>query len=92
VTRTRPIVGRAVAADAQALSDELASVMSGRRPAFWSDVEVRLFLAEQHREVTIEQCWILCRDRFGAERTPSKSTIQRFWGVLDRVRSNKKPQ
>jgi hypothetical protein len=81
------IIGIAVgSAEIQKLSTELAGVWKGRRPAFWSDIDVRIFLASMHREVTIEECRRLCAERFGPDRTPSKSALQRFWGALDRVR------
>lgn len=59
----------------------------GRRPDFWADGEVRVFLADMHRQTTIAGCVAACREKFGAERTPSKSAVQRFWAVLDQVRA-----
>ena len=59
----------------------------GRRPSFWGDGELRVYLTEMHRQTTIARCLEECRARFGADRTPSKSALQRYWAVLDRARA-----
>lgn len=59
---------------------------NGRRPDFWPDFEVRRLVFEAHRQMTIEQCRALCRQRFGEARTPSKSALSRFWCVVDQAR------
>jgi hypothetical protein len=59
---------------------------NGRRPDFWPDFEVRRFVFEMHRQVTIARCLALCAEKFGAERTPSKSALSRFWCVVDAAR------
>jgi hypothetical protein len=59
---------------------------NGRRPDFWPDFEVRRFVFEMHRQTTIPQCLALCAEKFGAERTPSKSALSRFWCVVDQAR------
>ena len=58
---------------------------SGRRPKFFADTDVRERLVELHRDVTIEAAVADCRTRFGADRTPSKSAVARFWRYLDGV-------
>lgn len=59
----------------------------GRRPAFWEDGEVRVFLTDMHRQTKIAACLDACREKFGAERTPSKSALQRYWAVVDQARA-----
>jgi hypothetical protein len=58
----------------------------GRRPKFYSDIEVREHLIRLHREATIAQARASCLDRFGPERCPSSSAIGRFWLQLDTAR------
>lgn len=43
------------------------------------DEEVRAFITECLGRVTAVQAVTACRERFGAERTPSKSAVDRFW-------------
>lgn len=70
--------------DMQALGATLAPYWSsGRRPAFWSDFEVRRLIVQLHRQVMIKECLAMCRERFGPERTPSHSAVHRFWQILD---------
>lgn len=55
-------------------------------PDFWGDAEVRATLIDLHREVQIGQARDILIGRFGADRTPSKSAIHRFWQRLDELR------
>lgn len=55
----------------------------GRRPKFWRDEEVRELLTRLHRLVEIERARAIVNDTFGAERTPSRSAIHRYWLRLD---------
>ena len=57
----------------------------GRRPKFFSDIDVRTRLIELHREVSVATAIALLTDEFGADRTPSRSAISRFWIYLDRL-------
>jgi len=59
----------------------------GRRPSFWGDGELRVFLTEMHRQMTIAACLAATREKFGPERMPSKSALQRYWAVLDKARA-----
>lgn len=59
---------------------------TGRRPDFWRDIEVREFLTTVHRQMTLNDAMGISKDRFGPDRTPSRSSIQRFWARLDQVR------
>lgn len=43
------------------------------------DHEVADFLYVEAGRLTIEQARTACRERFGVERTPSKSAIHRYW-------------
>jgi len=59
---------------------------NGRRPNFWPDAEVRRFVFAAHRQMTIENCRAVCAEKFGPDRTPSKSALSRFWCVVDQAR------
>ena len=61
---------------------------SGRRPAFWSDVEVRNFLIDSHRQMTLGEAVSQVRQRFGSDRTPSRSAVGRLWQILDAAHGN----
>lgn len=54
-----------------------------RNPNFWSDTGVSALAVSLHRKVTVAQALDLIRDRFGAERTPSRSALHRAWKRLD---------
>jgi len=56
---------------------------NGRRPDWWSHYELRTFLTESHRQMTLAQCCAEVERRFG--RKFSASTLQRYWALLDRV-------
>ena len=43
------------------------------------DEEVRAFITECLGRMTAPQAVTACQERFGAERTPSKSAVDRFW-------------
>ena len=58
---------------------------NGRRPGFWSDIEVRTFLTAMHRQVTIAEARAASIERYGPERTPSQSSLHRYWMALDQV-------
>ncbi len=64
----------------------------GRRPKFFTDLEVRERLVELHREVTIAEAHDDCRSRFGETRTPSRSAVARFWRYLDRLQGRDRPR
>lgn len=59
---------------------------SGRRPDFWGDIEVRTLLTSMHRQATVGQVRAILCDRFGSHRTPSRSSIHRYWQQLDKAR------
>ena len=48
------------------------------------DPEVATFLTEHMGKALLKEVHALCRQRFGAERTPGQSTIGRFWSRLGR--------
>jgi hypothetical protein len=82
----------AVAAQVAALrgvgdaTHELTRVLpytSRRRPDWWSNVEMRRFLTESHRQMTLAQCRVACLARFGT--APSIAGLQRYWAKLDRT-------
>ena len=56
---------------------------NGRRPRFWDDLPVRIAATQLHREVGLERACALIAGRFGAERAPSRSALQRYWALLD---------
>jgi len=59
---------------------------SGKRPKFWSDREVRAFVIAAHRQMTIDECCAAIIVRFGTARAVPRTTLGRFWKLLDRVR------
>jgi hypothetical protein len=56
---------------------------NGRRPNWWSNYELRAFLTESHRQMTLGDCCAQVRKRFGFGF--SASTLQRYWAKLDTV-------
>lgn len=62
---------------------------NGRRPPWWSDLEVREFLTTAHRQMSILQAARVGQKRFGA-RCPKKSSIHTYWQRLDRLHAQKK--
>ncbi|MGR3480674.1 hypothetical protein [Salipiger marinus] len=62
---------------------------NGRRPPWWSDLEVREFLTSAHRQMSLLQAEAVGQSRFGA-RCPRKSAIHTYWQRLDRLHALKK--
>lgn len=56
---------------------------NGRRPNWWGDLEVRTLLTTAHRQTTLAVTRGLLLKRFGPDRTPSASSIHRYWQILD---------
>ena len=91
VSRRLAVIEQALAIKQAHGDNALASVVhqlpvwrgSGRRPGFWADREVRTFLVTMHRQVTLDDAYGACFERFGPKRTPSRSAIGRFWRRLD---------
>lgn len=68
------------------LARELAHMpvwSNGRRPDWWSNQDLRVFLTESHRQMTLAECCAEVERRF--KRPFSTTTLQRYWAVLDRV-------
>lgn len=59
-----------------------------RRPSWWYDLEVRAAAIQHHRQMPIDVATALIRNYFGKERTPSRSSLGRFWLQLDEVRAS----
>ncbi len=57
---------------------------NGRRPDWWSNIELRRFLTVSHRQMTLQDCRDKAVQTFGVG-VPSLSAIQRFWSQLDRA-------
>lgn len=57
---------------------------NGRRPSWWSNVDLRKFLTDAHRQMTLQDCRQRAAQRFG-EDVPSISALQRYWARLDQV-------
>lgn len=57
---------------------------SSHRPDWWADEELREFLTKSHRQMTIIQCCAEVERRFN--RPFSRSTLQRYWALLDKAR------
>lgn len=60
--------------------------VNGRRPIWWGDIEVRRFLTETHRQMSIVCAARFGQDRFGS-RCPKKSAIHEYWQRLDHLAS-----
>lgn len=58
---------------------------NGRRPGFWADSEVLRALTVLYRQVTIEQAATAVRELCGTDRAPGKSSVQRYWAVIDKA-------
>ena len=54
---------------------------SGRRPVWWSNSELRHFLTESHRQMTLGECVSEAQRRFG--QAVSVSSLHRYWTKLD---------
>lgn len=55
----------------------------GYRNRIEADPEIRAFIDERLGRLTLEEIAAACRQQFGAERSPARSSIHRYW---DRVR------
>ncbi len=58
---------------------------NGHRPDWWGDVALRKFVTDSHRQMTIAACCAEVERRFN--RPFSRSTLQRYWALLDRARA-----
>lgn len=73
---------------ASALPDPVALAAApiwktGRRPKWWSDIEVRAAALSIYRQMSLDEGVAILRDRLGTERAPSRSSLHRFWQTLD---------
>lgn len=57
---------------------------NGRRPGWWSNIELRRFLTVSHRQMRLQDCRDKAVQIFGVG-VPSLSGIQRFWAQLDQA-------
>lgn len=55
---------------------------NGRRPAWWSNLELRRFLTASHRQMRLQDARDKAVQTFGVG-VPSISAIQRYWAQLD---------
>lgn len=77
-------MGEEAAAEAKEPDAQALPILKhGRRPSWWQDSEVALLVTRLHRLVEIRQAVSLCRDRFGSERAPSKTSVHSYWMKLD---------
>lgn len=60
---------------------------SQRHANFWHDLEVRGMVLATYRQMTVDQARAMILERCGADRTPSRSSLHRFWQQLDRLRN-----
>lgn len=58
--------------------------VNGRRPSWWADIDVRAWLADAHRQMSVVEAARRGAMQFGA-RCPKKSAICEFWQRLDHV-------
>lgn len=82
----RSNVGQLVEYDAQVLAGitNLPIWVNGRRPAWWGDNDVRAFLTNNHRQMSILRAEKICKRKFG-DRCPGKSSIGDYWLRLDKA-------
>lgn len=59
---------------------------SQRRPRWWGDIAVRGAAIEYHRQMTLDEALLNMQHRFG-DRSPSRSSLGRFWRQLDENRA-----
>lgn len=57
---------------------------NGRRPRWWSDLEVRVFIITAHRQMSTLEAEREGQKRYG-DRCPKKSAINDFWLRLDGI-------
>lgn len=67
------------------LDDDNGRKRHQRRPRWWGDFEVREAAIALHRQMTIDSALMVMWRQFGEERTPSRSSLGRFWLTLDTV-------
>ena len=67
-------------------ADVWAELRPGRRPQAFGDVEVRQHILMTHRQGRIDDVLAGMRERFGPTRTPSRSTLHRWWVRLDELK------
>lgn len=67
-------------------ADVWAALRPGRRPKAFGDVEVRQHILMTHRQGTIDDVLAGMRERFGPTRTPTRSTLHRWWLRLDELK------
>ncbi|KPP87902.1 MAG: hypothetical protein HLUCCO07_03430 [Rhodobacteraceae bacterium HLUCCO07] len=58
---------------------------NGRRPRWWSDVAIRKFLTDSHRQMSLMEAEKRGTEMFG-NRCPKKSAIHDYWQRLDQAR------
>lgn len=71
-------------ADFLARLSRLPEWRSGRRPTWWSNIELREFLTASHRQRTLRETLCEVERRHGSGVT-SMSSIQRYWALLDKA-------
>lgn len=64
---------------------------NGRRPPWWSDIEVRSFLTDAHRQMSLLEAERRGGKLFGG-RCPKKSAIHVYWQRLDVAIKQRPPQ
>jgi hypothetical protein len=62
-------------------------VHKGKAARVDSDDELREFLDDHLGRMTLEKVTMACKDKFGSERSPSRSAIHRYWKNSRRTRS-----
>ena len=56
---------------------------NGRRPIWWSNLALRAFLTDSHRQMTLAECVAEAERRFG--QSISVSGLHRYWAKLDKA-------
>jgi hypothetical protein len=80
----RPVIGKLPEIKAEFLADLTNAPIwvNGRRPRWWNDIQVRAFLTNSHRQMSILRAEKIAKQRFG-DRAPGKSSIGDYWLRLD---------
>lgn len=68
--------------DVRTAEDWLALHIPGRPGKIVRDAEVRAFIDRHISKMTFTQLAAMCRERFGHERAPTRSTIGRYWSWI----------
>lgn len=82
--RAEELLSRAI--DLEKVCASLDPHIGGRRVDFWVDADVRRAAIVLHGELYRHEVETVIAERFGAERVPSKSSLDRLWQKLAKAK------